>query len=122
MAKLQVLRQTRPGVPSKMAKFDSRQKDEGQAHGRGPKAYSIDHIDEREVQKRGKVGSVSKGGQARGGTQPKNAAINYGAFQKPKFPPGGAVKASNPKTGNTRMKGKIPAQGGQYGGGGRNTQ
>jgi len=38
------------------------------------------------------------------------------------WPGGSGMSASNRLTGNTRAKGRIPARGGQYGGGGRNTQ
>ena len=121
MQKLAVLRGTR-SQKSKMAPFEHKDKDEGQAHGKGHPDYSVDEINERATQRRCTAGRVSKGGQARGGTEPHSGHINYGAFGKPAFPPGSKVSAKNPKTGNTRMKGKIPAQGGLYGGGGRNTQ
>ena len=42
--------------------------------------------------------------------------------ERKRWIPGSDVSASNPKTGNTRMKGTIAQRGPQYGGGGRNTQ
>jgi hypothetical protein len=122
MRKPAILRQTKHGVPSKMAPFDHKDKDEGKAHGRGHANYSVDEINEHATQKKGHVGRVTKGGGAHGGTEPRADHINEGAFGHPKFPTSGDMKASNPKTGNVLMKGKIPKTGGQYGGGGRDTQ
>lgn len=123
MAKLKAQRGA-TAQKSKMAPFDGKKRDEGQAHGYGDVNFSIDQLNERGVQdKGGRFGTPSKGGRAGGEMTPvKTGQINAGGAQRPKFPAGGRVSASNPKTGNTRMKGKIPPQGGQYGGGGRDTQ
>jgi hypothetical protein len=104
----------------KMAAFDGRERDEGSAHKKAEvPSRHINHP----TNQRDRIGSTpSKGGQARGGTAPKRSQIDQAPMQAKKWIPGDKVKASNPKTGNTRMKGKIPAQGGQYGGGGRSTQ
>jgi hypothetical protein len=114
-----ILKQTR-SQKGKMAAFDGRQRDEGSAHKKAEvPGNEINHP----TNQRDRIGSTpSKGGQARGGTAPKRTQIDQGSMQGKKWIPGGGVSASNPKTGNTRMKGKIPARGGQYGGGGRNTQ
>jgi hypothetical protein len=120
MGKLAVLKKTRV-QKSKMAPFEQKTRDEGDPRNVGEKNYSVDHINEREVQKLGTAGRVSKGGGARGGVEPHSEHIN-GPMTKGAWPKGGGVSASNPKTGNTRMKGRVPAQGGQYGGGGRGTQ
>jgi hypothetical protein len=90
--KLKQLRGTRAQA-SKMAAFNSSQKDEG-----GTKKAEIptNEINNATNQsKKGAVGSVSKGG---------------------------GVSAGNPATGNTRMRGPIVKSGGPYGGGGRDTQ
>ena len=120
MSKLAVLKKTR-NQKTKMAPFDQKTRDEGDLHNAGEKNYSVDHINERQVQKLGTAGRVSKGGGARGGVEPHREHIN-GPMTKGAWPKGGDVSASNPKTGNTRMKGPVPPQGGQYGGGGRTTQ
>jgi len=128
MAKLEVLRGTK-AQKSKMAPFHSRRKDEGHTRNKGVPEMCDDQINHKSVQDSGgtyghggKYGPPSKGGRAGPEGQFKRREIDTGEFERPKFPKGGDVKASNPKTGNTRMKGRIPAQGGQYGGGGRNTQ
>jgi hypothetical protein len=114
-----ILRATR-SQKGKMADFDRRERDEGSAHKKAEvPGDEINHP----TNQRDRVGSKpSKGAQARGGTVPTKRQIDQAPMQGKKWIPGGGVSASNPKTGNTRMKGKIPAQGGQYGGGGRNTQ
>jgi hypothetical protein len=114
-----ILKQTR-SQKGKMAAFNRSEKDEGSAHKSAEvPTNEINHP----TNQRDRIGSKpSKGGQARGGTVPKRTQIDQAPMQGKKWIPGSNVSASNPKTGNTRMKGKIPAQGGQYGGGGRNTQ
>lgn len=115
--KLAVLRATRH-QKGKMAAFDRKEKDEGKAKGEIPRR----EIDHPTNQHKGSVGRVSKGGgigkaeshlTAEHVDQPENKKV---------WPEGGGVKASNPKTGNTRMKGPIAKSGGPYGGGGRDTQ
>jgi hypothetical protein len=118
--KLAVLRGTR-AQKSKMASFHSKTKDEGELDNGG----AIDHeneINNPVVQKKGAVGRVSKGGGVgKAESQMHRHAIND-PVNKKVWPKGGDVKASNPKTGNTKMKGPIARSGGLYGGGGRGTQ
>lgn len=117
--KLAVLRGTRP-QKSRMAAFDHKAKDEGKTQQRAEvPGNEIDHP----TNQRDRIGSTpSKGGQARGGAEPRTGHINQGSQQRPKFPAGGAMSSKNPKTGNTRMKGAIAQSGPMYGGGGRGTQ
>jgi hypothetical protein len=118
-SKLAVLRGTRP-QKSKMAAFGGRSKDEGSTAKAEIPGNEINN--KTNQSKKGAVGSVSKGGGiGKAESQFTNNELNAGRNKKT-WPNGGGVSASNPATGNTRMKGKIPAQGGQYGGGGRNTQ
>lgn len=120
MKKLAVLRATR-SEKSKMAPFDSPKKDEGRLGNKGKSP--VNEINSATHQDRGgRYGTPTKHGRAGPEGQLHKGHIDEGRHQRPKFPAGGDVKASNPKTGNTKMKGKIPAQGGLYGGGGRNTQ
>lgn len=118
-SKLAVLRGTRP-QKGKMAAFDGKSKDEGRVEQKAEiPGNEINHP----TNQRDRAGSLpSKGGSARGGTTPTASQINQTPMQGKKWVPGSNVSARNPATGNTRMKGKIPAQGGQYGGGGRATQ
>lgn len=112
-AKLQVLRGTRV-QKSKMAPFMSKKKDEGDPGKRGIPEVSVGEINNKRVQDEGgsygtsgKREPPSKGGRAgpvRGGISVKE--IDRADYQTPKFPSGGNVKSSNPKTGNTRMKAK----------------
>lgn len=121
MAKLQVLRGTRP-QKSKMATFEHKKKDEGELENQG--MFPHDHVidDPRLEGGKSEYGRhVSKGGsvgKAESQVHRKHIDQNTG---KP-WPNGGGVKAGNPKTGNTRMKGPIAKSGGIYGGGGRGTQ
>lgn len=118
-AKLAVLRGTRP-QKGKMTKFDHKGKDEGELHNQG--IGDDTEINEHEFQKKGTVGKVSKGGGVgKAESQMKRHAIDD-PVNKKYWPKGGDVKASNPKTGNTKMKGPIAKSGGYYGGGGQNTQ
>src|SRR5215831_10173754 len=133
--KLAVLKQTR-AQRGRMTNFDNSTKDEG-------KTQQTAEVPSNEINhptnQRDRVGSKpsgpgrgrgggapaatrSTGGQARGGTQPKHDQIDQGGMQSKRWIPGSDVSASNPKTGNTRMKGTIAQRGPQYGGGGRNTQ
>lgn len=116
--KLAILKQTR-AQNSKMAAFGRKEKDEGSAHKKA-------EIPNREInhptnQKKG-IGTVSKGGGiGKGESQLHKGEIDQGENKKT-WPSGGGVSASNPATGNTRMKGPIAKTGGPYGGGGRATQ
>lgn len=117
--KLAVLRGTR-SQKGKMTKFDHKQRDEGELHNTG--LAEDTEINESVHQKKGTVGRVSKGGGiGKAESQMKRRAIDDPANKKT-WPRGGDVSASNPKTGNTRMKGKIDRSGPLYGGGGRDTQ
>jgi len=106
MAKLQVLRGTR-AQKSKMAPFEQKTKDEGHQSHVGARGYSVNEINDKSQQKKGKYGRVSKGGSVNHGGQPGVNAINQSDYVNPKFPAGSKVKSSNPKTGNTRMKAKT---------------
>jgi hypothetical protein len=125
-----VLGQTR-NQPTKMANFEEKTKDEAGGKNRGHSGVaSARHIDQNQGRARGighgkavADGRVTGGGGVKGGTQPKRAEIDYGAFQKPDFPAGAKVKKGNRRVGAPKAaRGRIPAQGGQYGGGGRDTQ
>ena len=135
--KLAVLRGTRP-QKGKMTNFNNSFRDEG-------KIQQTAEIPSREINhptnQRDRVGSKpspagkgkgkainatlagtrSTGGQATGGSLPGRKQIDFGPNKKT-WPGGGGVSASNPATGNTRMKGPIAKTGGPYGGGGRATQ
>jgi hypothetical protein len=115
MKKLAVLRATR-SQKSKMAPFDSREKDEGRLGNEGK--TPVNEINSREHQDRGgRYGTPTKHGRAGSEGQLHKSHINEPQHQHPKFPSGGDVKASNPKTGNTRMKGgKQRPSGPLYGG------
>jgi len=118
-SKLAVLRGTRP-QNSKMADFNRSEKDEGSTKKAEIPAREINHPTNQS--KKGAVGSVSKGGGI-GKGESQIGAKQIDAAPNPKtWPKGGGVSASNPKTGNTRMKGPIARSGGPYGGGGRGTQ
>lgn len=113
MAKLQVLRGTK-AQKSKMAPFDSKQKDEGHQRNKGIPEMRTDQINNGRVQDKGgsfgmggRRGPPSKGGRAGPEGQVHVNEIDRADKQQPKFPSGGNVKASNPKTGNTRMKSKT---------------
>ena len=127
MSKLKVLRGT-TSQRSKMAPFERKDKDEGDV-GRGNRGelrpHEINH--EGRQDKGGSWGTSGYGPPTKGGRAGKEGQLHVKQIDKPKmqhpkFPRGGDVSARNPKTGNTRMKGRVPAQGGQYGGGGRDTQ
>ncbi len=118
-AKLAILRKTR-AQKGKMAAFDGKAKDEGK---NASAAFNREEIDQAATQsKKGAVGSVSKGGGI-GKAESHVPSNNIDVPENKKvWPKGGGVSASNPKTGNTRMKGPIARSGGPYGGGGRDTQ
>jgi hypothetical protein len=112
MAKLQVLRGTK-AQKSKMAPFEQKTKDEGSTRSKGISQMRVNEINNKQVQDQGgsygtsgKREPPSKGGRAGSPGQYHVNEINRGDYQTPKFPAGGNVKASNPKTGNTRMKAK----------------
>lgn len=118
-SKLAVLRGTRP-QKSKMTSFHNKVKDEGQLENHGL-SYEA-HINQSMFQKKGTVGKVSKGGGVGKSEQQMHRHAIDDPVNKKVWPRGGDVKASNPKTGNVRMKGPIARSGGLYGGGGRGTQ
>jgi hypothetical protein len=117
-SKLAVLRGTR-AQKSKLAAFGRKEKDEGSAHKKA-------EIPNREINhptnQGGSVGRhVSKGGGiGKGESQENRSHIDAGRNAKT-WPKGGGVSASNPATGNVKMKGPIAKTGGPYGGGGRAT-
>lgn len=106
MAKLQVLRGTR-AQKSKMAPFMQKTKDEGATRSKGAPLARTNQINGPDQDKGGKYGNPSRGGSVNKAGQVSVNEINRGDYQTPKFPSGGNVKASNPKTGNTRMKAKT---------------
>lgn len=115
--KLAVLRGTH-AQKTKMAAFNGKSKDEGAAHKKAEiPTNEINHPTNQAK----KMGNPSKGARAGAESQVHRGEIDAGRNAK-KWVPGSNVSASNPATGNTRMKGTIANQGGQYGGGGRNTQ
>jgi len=112
MAKLQVLRGTK-AQKSKMAPFEQKTKDEGHQRNKGIPEMRVNEINNGRVQDKGgsfgvggKRGPPSKGGRAGPEGQTHVDEIDRADYQRPKFPAGGNVKASNPKTGNTKMKAK----------------
>ena len=115
-AKLAVLRGTRP-QKSKMAAFNRREKDEGDTKRAEIPVNEINHPTNQAGGRPTKGGGVGKPE-----SQVKSNQINDKSMTGKRWPAGGDVSSKNPATGNTRMKGRIPAQGGQYGGGGRSTQ
>ena len=118
MSKPAILRKTKPGIPSKLANFDERTKDEGRAHGRGIREVSVDEINESAVQDRGgRVGTPTKGGRAGvERTAAKTAHIDDGALQRPAFPAGAKVSGKNGKR-QVGIKGPAgKSSGPQYGG------
>jgi len=106
MAKLQVLRGTR-AQKSKMAPFNQKVKDEGHQRNKGIPATRVNEINGPNQDSGGKYGTPSKGGRVNHGGQPGVNAINQSDYVNPKFPSGGKVKSSNPKTGNKRMLSKT---------------
>jgi hypothetical protein len=117
-AKIAVLKKTRAQA-GKMAAFEQKTKDEGKS----PAAAIHRHeIDQAATQAKKGIGTVSKGG----GIGKAESHVTVEHIDQPEnkkvWPKGGDVSASNPKTGNTRMKGPIAKTGGPYGGGGRDTQ
>jgi len=118
-AKLSALRQTR-AQKGRMAAFDGKSKDEGKDAGGA--AIHRNEIDAAATQAKKGVGTVSKGGGI-GKAESHVPSNNIDTPENKKvWPRGGGVSASNPKTGNTRMRGPIARSGGPYGGGGRDTQ
>lgn len=113
--------------PTRMAKFDDRGgvRDQGGTRDPGHEVASRSHIDKNQSMRGGGgvSGRPSKGGAVQGkGRTPGRAEINEDDKQRPEFPAGGKAKAGNAKRKLSRQSGRIPAQGGQYGGGGRDTQ
>ena len=106
MAKLQVLRGTKV-QKSKMAPFEQKTKDEGNLRNKGVATVRVNQINGPDQDKGGKYGTPSKGGTVGKTSGISVSEINRGDYQTPKFPSGGNVKSSNPKTGNTRMKAKT---------------
>src|SRR5580765_5509048 len=109
-----ILKQT-TSQPSKMAKFDSKQKHEGKA--KDPGVHDVDVINSRATQA-DRAGSMpSKGGAVNASRYPGPKHIDQ-YEQKPTFPNGGSMNhAASKKTGNTRMKGgKTIHSGGPDGG------
>ena len=100
MSKLQVLRGTR-SQKSKMAPFEQKTKGEGRVGNKGIPEVCDDEIDKPSTQSKSNMSRGSKAGPE-GGTF-RRGQIDSG--KKAKFPSGGDVKASNPKTGNTKMLG-----------------
>lgn len=147
--KLKQLRGTKVQA-SKMAPFDGKgSKDEGGRTDRGDSGVaSRRHIDQhQDIAPRGLTGNratgrpsgatgmnsgvpknvrsfTKTGGSVPGNTNnPRRAQIDQGEYQKPDWPAGTKlVKQSMSGASNSKSRGRIPAQGGQYGGGGRNTQ
>jgi hypothetical protein len=109
MEKPAILRQTKPGVPTKMAKFEHKRKDEGSKDRGEIPPTEINHPTNQRL---GKIGTVSKGGQVGKGAQPTVNAINQD--QTPKFPAGDRIKANRRQVGVKGHGGK--SSGPEYGG------
>jgi hypothetical protein len=113
MTKLAALRGTR-SQKSKMAPFDSKSKAEGAVGNKGilgkGEINSSRHQDKGGTWGTSGRSPPSKGGRAgpEGQLQPRKQ-IDQGNKQRPKFPPGGDVKASNPKGPPARAR-KAPIQ------------
>lgn len=128
-AKPGILKQTKPGVPLEMADFMDKggRNDQGGVRDAGDRSVaSTRHIDTR--QDKGSParasGKPSKGGSAGAEVQPtRRRAIDEASLQRPAFPGGGKVRASEARrTVNKRSKGGVERSGGYYGGGGQDTQ
>jgi hypothetical protein len=94
-------------------------RDEGNSQGEIPVGEELDHPTNQ-------GGSatygrrVSRGGSVYGGERRESGNINAGRNAR-KWAPGSRISASN-RGHPTANKGPIPRRGGQYGGGGRDTQ
>jgi len=121
-------RQGKKKEPARMADFDDKggTRDQGGTKDRGHAIGARKHIDvNQEMGSPARAsGKPSKGGSVHGAQkQPvKRGELDAAPSQKPDFPGGSRMKAGNAKRKLSRQTGRIPAQGGQYGGGGRDTQ
>jgi hypothetical protein len=111
MHKLHALRGTK-SQKSKMAPFEQKTRDEGHVRNKGIGEMDEREINDRTVQDKGRTYGIggrrsppSTGGRAGPEGQLHVKHIDNAQMQKPKFPRSGDMRASNPKTGNTRMKG-----------------
>ena len=96
MEKPAILKQTKNGVPTKMAKFEQKSKDEGKKDGRGIGAMSVDEINEPDAQDQGgKYGTPSKGGRVGKPAQVETNEIGERSMQKPSFPREGRTVKAN---------------------------
>ena len=145
--KLGILKQTKSGVPTKMADFDGRSKDEGGTRDKGAPEASTRHIDKRQdmgspARASGAPSSGGSVGKGATGQPVRRRQLDDAATQKPDFPAGSGkrgappneVRSSPPGGGKPvpssggkmstpkKLKAKVAKQGGQYGGGGRDTQ
>ena len=107
---------TRNGVPTKIAPFESKSKDEGRVQGnKGSNVAARKHIDKH--QEKGSPiasGPTSGGSVHKGGSVTKNH-INASEYERPMFPKG-AGYSEKPGTRQTRMKGTVVQSGPMYGG------
>lgn len=108
---------------AKMADFDEKDgvRDQGGIKDKGHAAAATDHIQKNQRASSAIASKPSKGGSVNKGGQFGRGQIDDGEYQAPAFPAGSKAKKGKKGT-PSRLKGKIPAQGGQYGGGGRDTQ
>jgi hypothetical protein len=128
-AKLGILKKTKV-ERDKEESFDGKQglKDQGAGREKGHKEASVRHIDvKKDIGSPERAsGAPSKGGRVNSYGQPGTDEIDRGSSGKggkntKKWPSeGDETSAKQPM--NKRSKGKIAKQGGQYGGGGRDTQ
>jgi hypothetical protein len=106
------------GVPTKMAAFEDRTKDEGSVHQTGE--VPANEINHPTNQRKKKVGTVSKGGGVGREGQVDGSEIEAAEQQKPNFPKHGTKL----EAGETRRRvgvaqsntGSNRSSGGQYGG------
>lgn len=124
MAKPAILRQTREGVPTKMAAFDEKASNQGGVKHPGAKKVRRAIDNEQSTGSPADAGGKpSRGGSVTNakGPLPKVDAINQGDMQRPEWPRGGGdrVRANAKPVGRQGLGGTSPglrSSGPQYGG------
>lgn len=121
MAKPAILRQTREGVPAKMAAFDEKASNQGGVKHPGAKKVRKAIDNEQSMGSLGDAGGKpSRGAQTvTRGALPKVRQIDQGDMQQPKFPAGASVKGNSKPVGRQGLGGTSPglrSSGPQYGG------
>lgn len=121
MAKPAILNQTKSGVPTKMAAFDSKADSKGGIRDKGAKSVRKAIDNDQSMGSPGDAGGKpSRGGQTvTRGALPKVGQIDQGDMQQPKFPAGGNVKGNSKPVGRQGLGGTSPglrSSGPEYGG------